>query len=101
MYSDSRNGQQHGKLNLISRNAKSSESPDEQRILSNSNILCLIISSPRSHSTITVPPEIQRTAADILIIDQSTAAFTHLEDIQSDKYLGVVLDNAFIQLTRR
>ena len=66
IYSDSRNGQQHGKLNLISRNAKSSESLVEQRMLSNSNILCLIISSPRSHSTITVPPEIQRAAADYI-----------------------------------
>ena len=51
------------------------------------------MSSPRSHSTITVPPEIQRAAADILITDPPTAAYTHLEDIQSDKYLGVVLDN--------
>ena len=25
--------------------------------------------------------------------DPPTAAYTHLEDIQSDKYLGVVLDN--------
>ena len=51
------------------------------------------MSSPRSHSTITVPPEIQRAAADILITYPPTTAFTHLEDIQSDKYLGVVLDN--------
>ena len=51
------------------------------------------VSSRRSHSTITVPPEIQRAAADILISVPPTAAFTHLEDIQSDKYLGVVLDN--------
>ena len=51
------------------------------------------MSSPRSHSTITVPPEIQRAAAEILITDPPTTAFTHLEDIQSDKYLGVVLDN--------
>ena len=51
------------------------------------------MSSPRSHSTITVPPEIQRAAADILITDPPTAAYTHLEDIQSDKYLGVALDN--------
>ena len=51
------------------------------------------MSSPRSHSTITVPPEIQRAAADISITDPPTAAYTHLEDIQSDKYLGVVLDN--------
>ena len=28
-----------------------------------------------------------------LITDPPTAAYTHLEDIQSDKYLGVVLDN--------
>ena len=53
--------------------------------------------SPRSHSTIrpTVPPEIQRAAADILILtDPPTAASTHLDEyIQSDKYLGVVLDN--------
>ena len=49
------------------------------------------MSSPRSHSTIL--PEIQRAAADILITDPPTTAFTHLEDIQSDKYLGVVLDN--------
>ena len=51
------------------------------------------MSSPRSHSTITVPPEIQSAAAEILITDPPTTAFTHLEDIQSDKYLGVVLDN--------
>ena len=53
------------------------------------------MSSPRSHSTITVPPEIiiQRAVADILITDPPTAAFTHIEDIQSDKYPGVVLDN--------
>ena len=51
------------------------------------------MSSPRSHSTITVPPEIQRAAAGILITDPPTAAYTHLEDIQSDKYIGVVLDN--------
>ena len=48
------------------------------------------MSSPRSHSTITVPPEIQRAAAGILITDPPTAAYTHLEDIQSDKYLGVL-----------
>ena len=51
------------------------------------------MSSPRSHSTITVPPEIQRAAAGILITDPPTAAYTHIEDIQSDKYLGVVIDN--------
>ena len=51
------------------------------------------MSSPRSHSTIRVPPEIQRAAANSLITDPPTAAFTHLEDIQSDKYIGVVLDN--------
>ena len=51
------------------------------------------MSSPRSHSTITVPPEIQRAAADMLITDPPTPAFTHLEDVQSDKYIGVVLDN--------
>ena len=51
------------------------------------------ISSPRSHSTIRVPPEIQSAAAEILITDPPTTAFTHLEDIQSDKYIGVVLYN--------
>ena len=51
------------------------------------------MSSHHSHSTITVPPEIQRAATEILITDPPTTAFTHLEDIQSDKYLGVVLDN--------
>ena len=51
------------------------------------------MSSRRSHSTITVTPEIQRAAADILISDPPTEAFTHLEDIQSENYLGVVLDN--------
>ena len=51
------------------------------------------MSSPPSHSTITVPPEIQRAAAGILITDPPTAAYTHIEDIQSDKYLGAVLDN--------
>ena len=33
----------HGKCNLISRNAKSSESPDEQRTLSNFSILCHLL----------------------------------------------------------
>ena len=35
----------------------------------------------------------RKAAAEILITDPPTTAFTHLEDIQSDKYLGVVLDN--------
>ena len=51
------------------------------------------MSSPRSHSTITVLPEIQRAAADILITDPPVADLPHIEYIQSDKYLGVVLDN--------
>ena len=37
------------------------------------------VSSPHSHSTTTVPPEIQRAAAEILITDPPTTAFTHLE----------------------
>ena len=35
----------------------------------------------------------RKAAAEILITDPPTTAFTHLEDIQPDKYLGVVLDN--------
>ena len=35
----------------------------------------------------------RKAAAEILLTDPPTTAFTHLEDIQSDTYLGDVLDN--------
>ena len=84
------------KCNIIKK------SPDEQRMLSNFNISLLCHLLTQSQSTITVPHEIQRAAAAILITDPPTTAFTRIEDMQSDKYLGVVLDNyTFLQYPHR
>ncbi len=90
IYSDSRNGKQHGKGYLISRNAQlSNHQANNERY----QIPVYYVISSLSFHHYSSARNTNSSGRYLDITDPPTAAYTHLEDIQSDKYIGVVLDN--------